>query len=72
MLRPDSTKIRPEQEFGPRFRPPTNRNENRNVPPRSRDKISNAAPLLFEWVIFLRVCLRDEDEEKRKTGHTVP
>jgi hypothetical protein len=33
MLRPDSAGIRPEQESGPGFRPPTNRNENRNVPP---------------------------------------
>jgi hypothetical protein len=33
MLRPDSAGIRLEQESGPGFRPPTNRNKNRNVPP---------------------------------------
>ena len=34
MLRPDSAGIRPELESCPGFRPPKNRNENRNVPPR--------------------------------------
>jgi hypothetical protein len=29
-----SGRIRPQQESGPGFRPPTNRNKNRNVPPR--------------------------------------
>jgi hypothetical protein len=36
MLRPDSAGIRPQQESGPGIRPPTNRNENRNVPPSYR------------------------------------